>query len=494
MKRNIILLIGLIFLITTACEKEFLDINTNPNTSTEVPPGTLLTNASLALSQVRLTTLNPDAAAYVQYWRPVVVLTGPNTYGFSSIGNDNFWRYTFYGDIIKDLSLAANVAVEEENTNAYAQLKITQAFAWLHGVDRWGEMPFTEANQPDILFPKFDEAPVIYQGILDILDDAIANIDLAEQSEPSTIVAYDPLYAGNMNNWLAFANSLKLRVLMRLSYVEERSAEIASLLSGDTEFIDETDGSENAEFQYAAARVNQNFDFATFDNFTNFGSFAVDASGNRVHQRWRLATKTMVDLLTELDDPRLTSYYQPDIGNPGGEFVGTAVGTAPLPQPETTRGYLSLFYVRQDKSDEWFLASEYYLLAAEAYARGLAQGDAQEALENGVMASLSQFDGSQFEIPEDEKQAYVGSFDLASVSDPVEFIQLQQYLALFYNGAEGWANWRRTKVPDLPVAVGAPINTVISRIEIPESELESNPNAPKVSPLIDKPVYFERPN
>lgn len=494
MKSKLLLLVGLIFITATACEKEFLDINTNPNTSTEVPPGTLLTNAAVSLSQVRLTTLNPDGAAYVQYWRPVVVLTAPNIYGFSSIGNDNFWRYTFYGDIIKDISLAANDAIEAEKFNAYAQLRITQAFAWIHGVDRWGEMPFTEANKPDVLFPKFDEAPVIYQGILDILDDAISKIDVADQSEPSTIVSYDPLYSGNMDNWLAFANSLKLRVLMRLSYVEDRSAEIASLLSGDTEFIDAVDGSENAEFQYAATRVNQNFDYATFDNFTQYGSFAMDASGNRVHQRWRLASKTMVETLTALDDPRLTSYYQPNIENPGGEFVGTEMGAAPLPQPESSRGYLSIFYVRQDKSDEWFLASEYYLLAAEAYARGLASGNAQEALEKGVKASLDHFDGSQFAISEDEKEDYLDDMDLGSVSDPVELIQLQQYIGLIYNGAEGWANWRRTKVPTLPVAVGAPINTVISRIELPESELESNPNAPAVSPLINKPVYFERPN
>ncbi|MCV9389034.1 SusD/RagB family nutrient-binding outer membrane lipoprotein [Reichenbachiella ulvae] len=485
-------ILAVFVLVFSSCD-DFLDVNTNPNASTEVPPGTVMTNASLALSQVLLNTLNPDGEAFIQHHKPVVVLTGPDTYSYSSIGNNNFWQFTFYGDIIKDLNLAAALAEESGRMNGVAQIRIIQAMAWLIGVDRWGEMPFTESNDPAILFPKFDSGDVIYQGIIDILDGAIDMIDTSNQTFETTITDYDPLYGGNMDKWLAFANSLKLRCLMRISYVEDRSAEITELLASGT-FIDALDGSENAEFAYYPNRANQNFDYATFDNFVSFGSFQVDADGNRVHQRWRLASKAMVDILEADNDPRMWSFFQRDISNPAGPITGAVNGAGSLP-PTAERGYVSLFYIRQDKSDEWFLASEYYLLAAEAYARGLAPGGlaaAQTALESGVQASMNHFDGSAFEISTADKQAYVGSLNLSTASDPVQAIQLQQYKALNFQGAEAWSNWRRTKVPSLTVPVGAPINTIIRRIEVPSSEIESNINAPEVSPRIDKPVYFEQ--
>ena len=480
-------------LLTLASCDDFLDINTNPNTSTEVPPGTVLTNAAISLSQNMLNTLNPNGEAYIQHHKPVVVLTGADTYNYSSIGNNNFWEFTFYGDIIKDMNLAAALAENAGKSNGVAQIKTVQAMAWMIGVDTWGTMPFTESNDAAILFPKFDTGDVIYSGIIDLLDDAIAGIDLDDQSSLTTITDFDPLYGGNMNNWLAFANTLKLRCLMRISYVEDRSAEIADLLSTGT-FIDALDGSKNAEFEYFAVRVNQNFDYATFDNFVSFGSFQLDASGNRQHQRWRLASETMVDLLTNRNDPRMWAFFQRDIGNVAGPITGALNGAGALPA-SVDRGYVSLFYIRQDKSDEWLLASEYYLLAAEAYARNLAPGGlaaAQTALENGINASMNHFDGSAFEISDADKTAFLSTIDLSTEADPEAFIQEQQYIALNFQGSEAWANWRRTKVPSLPVPVGAPITTIIRRVEIPSSEIESNINAPEVSPRIDEKVYFER--
>lgn len=493
---NIILAGGFLF-VATSCEPDFLDVNTNPNASVDVPPGTVMTNALLSISQVRLTTTNADGAAYVQQHKPVVVLTAPDTYGFSSIGNNNFYRFTFYGRTIKDLNLAALIAETNGLTNGVAQLRILQAWAWIQGADRWGEIPFVQANDPEFQFPEFDTGDVIYQGIIDIIDNALALMDPTDQS--TAITANDLVFGGDLNSWVRFANSLKLRVLMRLSYVEDRAADIAALLSSG-DFIDAVDGSEDAMFQYVAARNNQNFDYATFDNFVNFGSFAVVTGGSaanpadRIHQRWRLASDAMVTYLDGLSDPRMFSFFQRDAGNASGPIEGAVNGAAALPD-QVDRGYVSLYYIRQDKADDWFLASEYHLLAAEAYARGLAPGGiaaAQTALENGVNASMNVFDGTAYEIAAADKATFIASLNLSALADPVSFIQEQQWVALNYNGTEAWANWRRTKRPVLTPAVGGDITTVISRIELPEDAF-LNPNAPDPAPLVDEPVYFERP-
>ena len=488
MKKYIVLLLIGVFALSS-CEKDFLDVNTNPNASTDVPPGTLMMNAAISLSQVRLTTLNPDGAAYIQHWKPIVVLTAPDTYGFSEVGNNNFWEFTFYQDIIKDLNLAIGLAENNNNQNVIAQLKILQAFAWIHGVDRWGEMPFYESNNPEFQFPKYDDGASIYQGILNLIDDGLSRIDLSQQSEPFTIVAYDHIYGGNMDHWQAFGNTLKLRALMRLSYVQNRSTEISALLSSGANFIDSPE--EDAKFRYFADRSNQNFDYATFDNFTGFGSFLPSAS-DRVHQAWRLASKTMVDLLTDDNDPRLNSFFVPNYANAGGVFVGAENGAVPRPAA-IDRGYVSPFYIAQDKSDDWLLSSEYHLLAAEAYARGLASGDASAALKAGVTAHMNIFDGSAQEIDGTAKTDYLNSLTLTGTADEnAALIQVELYKALFWNGVEAWSHWRRTKQPALSAVVGAPINTVISRIPLPQSTLSSNPNAPEFTPLRDKPVFFEK--
>ncbi len=479
-----------VLITTTSCEDDFLDVNTDPNASTSVPPGTLLMNATISLSQNRLNTLGPDGAAYIQHWKPVVVLIAPDTYGFGEIGNNNFWEFTFYQDIIKDLNLAIILAEEAGNQNVSAQLKIAQAYSWIHGVDRWGEMPFTESNDPSVQFPRFDDGATIYQGIIDLLDDALGRIDVNNQSEPFTIVNFDHIYEGDMQAWVRFANTLKLRALMRLSYVEpQRAGEIASLLSSG-DFIDALDGSEDALFRYFNVRTNQNFDYATFDNFTQFGSFLPSAT-DRQHQAWRLASRTMVDLLTDDNDPRLNALFVPNFENTSGVFEGAVNGAAPLPDA-IDRGYVSNFFFRQDTPDFWVTASEYWLLAAEAYERGLATGDAQAALENGVRAHMNTFDGFPEQISETDKDAYIASLDLSSSADGESLIQTELYKALFYDGAEAWSHWRRTKRPALTPAVGGPITTVISRIPLPQSPLGSNINAPAVSPLRDVPVFFER--
>lgn len=491
MKKYIgILLMGLIVL--TSCEEDFLDVNVNPNASSAVPPGTLLMNASIALSQNRLNTLNPDGAAYVQHHKPIVVLTAPDTYGFSEIGNNNFWEFSFYQDIIKDPNLAITIALEEGNNNVVAQLKIFQAFAWIHGIDRWGEMPFFQVNNEEFTNPEFDEGAAVYQGIIDLIDEGLSLIDLSQQDEPFTIARFDHIYGGDMNNWEAFGNTLKLRALMRLSYVEPgRSAEISTLLSSGANFIDELDGSEDAVFRYFPERPNQNFDYATFDNFTQFNSFLPSAT-DRQHQAWRLATNRMVTLLNADTDPRLYSFFTPFYSRPDSyAFTGAVNGAAPLPDA-AERGYVTNFYIRQDAPDVWLAASEFWLLSAEAYERGLAAGNAQDAFANGTRAHMGIYEGFDEEIPSADIEAYITANSLSGKADAESFIQQELYKALFGNGVEAWSHWRRTKRPALTPAIGGPITTVISRIPLPQSTLGSNSNAPEVSPLRDKPVFFER--
>lgn len=187
-KYFLLLLTSLVFF--TSCEDDFLDINTNPNRSTSVPPGTLMMNAAISLSQVRLTGLNPDGAAYIQHWKPIVVLRDPDTYEFGEIPNNNFWEFTFYQDVIKDLNLAIGAAEADDNQNVVAQLRLLQAFGWIHGVDRWGTMPFDQAVNSEFQFPEYNTGPEIYQGILDLIDGIIRDYLKIQCRNASCLLPY----------------------------------------------------------------------------------------------------------------------------------------------------------------------------------------------------------------------------------------------------------------------------------------------------------------
>ena len=218
-------------LLASSCE-DYLDVNTNPNQPTAADVQLVLPQAivSAAFSTGQFNSYGAHFGGYMA-----------NAGGFSGFGtllnyalqpgdNNNMWN-TVYQDPLKDLKY---VIEKTEGVDEYAYFNaaanILSVYLYQKIVDAFGDVPYEQALQGEkgILTPEYTPAPDIYADMLTRLDDAIALIDNAQFPLRLT-KSYDPLFGAAPNStserdvedqmldWKKFANTLKLRMLIRLS-------------------------------------------------------------------------------------------------------------------------------------------------------------------------------------------------------------------------------------------------------------------------------------
>ena len=477
------------------CEESFEEINENPNGSTDVPPDFLVSEAMILISAIKVQTMDNNGAIWAQQYGPNNTLTPfrVDDYDVAEVSNwSGNLTFNLYLGASKNLDLAFLLAGENGDTIQQGQIRILQAFNFHFLTDAFGDTPVKEAGNFNILYPDYDAQEDIYPYLITLLDEGI---DLINNGGGLALGDGDLVFGGDTENWIRFANSLKLRILMRMSYATDVSSQLSAFLAESPIFIEEN--SQNALFAYYEQLTNSNLYWRTWDNFGDaFGAWE-RANGQRVRQLWMSLGEPLVDIMNDLEDPRLGAYGD----RPPGfdEYVGNPVGGAAL-APAAERTTLSLFFIRSTMPDIWMTASETHLLLAEAYKRGLANGDENIAFQEGVAASMDFYDISpnpKYIISDSAKTAYLASLpdvSLLSADEGTKEIQLQQYIALFGNGTEAWAHVRRTDWPEIPVPTNAPIGQMIARYPYDIDELNANPNAPQSQSLIDQNMWFDVPN
>lgn len=465
----------------TACDDQ-LDINRDPLAATQVDANLLFPEVLVNFSNIRESELDARIGTIPQYYEPAFGVIGDYALGLQSntFLMGNVWG-NIYTNVLKNVTLLEQTAAEAEpgtQNNILAQGKITKVLAYWQATMLWEDVPYTQAVDFTTALPVFDEQETILRGLVGELDEAIALID----DESATITTGDLIYGGDMAAWDRMARSLKFKILMQIANVDESSVsgEIGTTANGNLLVTED----QNAQLDYLDAPGNFNPFWAILNNF---------AGG--VNPTWYIAGEVPFNLLQELDDPRLSVYYSESAeadslgtGNFGppaapGSFNGSG-GTAAI---------VSLNVIRPDRPDTYVVASETQLLLAEARVRGLASGDAQEAFEAGIRASMAEYDGTAAAISEDEKAAYIAS--LGNVNDDNDDdallkIRQQLYLANFERLPDAWAEWRRTKVPALETPAGSSVSGVVRRFFYPPDEVGANPNAPAGQP-VDTPMWYE---
>lgn len=139
----------------------------------------------------------------------------------------NIWD-TYYQEILIDFKdaeqeLRANTEMDTAvKKNKLASIEVMQVLSYSQLVNIFGNVPFTEALNPDNTHPAYDDAATIYASIIDSLNTAIGNFDPSAAGFSSTT---DIIYHGNIDNWIKFANSLKLRLGMMLADVNSTKAQ-----------------------------------------------------------------------------------------------------------------------------------------------------------------------------------------------------------------------------------------------------------------------------
>jgi hypothetical protein len=352
--------------------------------------------------------------------------------------------------------------------------RIIHAYQTAEITDLWGDMPYAEAftaRRPEgerNLFPKYDSQESIYDAVLQQLQDASDALRNSSLVVHAALPTQDVFLGGDLNLWQRFANSVRLRLGMRLSEVAPGKARavVQEILTGGYPLVD----------------VNaQNIIWRTTPNRGG------DDRGlpTRESPQLAYAPKVMLDLMNTANDPRRPVLFAT---NAAGDFVG--LPSSPDEQPaEVTRevfAYLNppLFERHPTYPGAIITAAEVSFLKAEAYQRGWAAGDAaaahRRALEQSVEYYYDLYNSNPNATPMPRPdpaavQAFATSSS-AAYDGTLRSIAVQKWIHLGVNQPyDAWAELRRLDFPELPPdRFGGRVLERTTRITYPSSELSNN--------------------
>jgi hypothetical protein len=476
------------FLVASSCTKDFEEINTNPNLpiAEEASPKLLLTNAIESLAdRIHSIGLGHEiGSGWVQHMAKVQY-TDEDRYIPRVTDINNSWN-GIYATSAMDARTIIKLAEKEGNNNFKGVGMVIEAYGVSVLADLFGDVPYEEAFKGDpadggILSPKYDSQEAVYRKLISNLKEANTLLDPDGEE-----IAGDILFDNDIEMWKKFANSLRLRLLLRMADRDETfvTAEMTEMIDDDPDTypILEWSGDfpENAALAYLGSAPNNH-----------------PINENRKTRDDHRVSKNIVDMLVANNDPRLTVYAS--LASGPKEYVGLPNGlTSAAAAAYNDNGLANTSkigtYFTQGTTPGMFLSyAEQQFTLAEAAERGFITGAGAESYyTDGVWASFYQyhdalqdlFDASatsgQLVLPTTVDEAAEDQLAGAAAWDPanaLELIATQKYIALFDQGLQAWFEWRRTDFPVLTPAVSGVNNGEIPvRLTYPLDEETRNPS------------------
>jgi len=425
MKKIVIKLFSLFTLLVgvTSCEDQ-LDINRDPD--------------SLAQSGVAVSTEFPTAITGVvgaqgsyaalfggfwsQYWtqsnaaNQYKTIDDYSILGTSSMIN-GLYRNMF--DALGDARNVKRIALEQENWDYYLMATVLEAYSSQILVDFYDKIPYEEANNPAILSPQFNDGPAVYDLMIADLNEALSK-DLAT-SKGETPATDDLIFGGVMSKWVAFANTLKLKIYLRQENARPgvASTGINSLLTTDATFL------------------NVDASLTQFEDASDKSNPLYESNERQLNSTTNLrASTTLFSYLQENTDPRLGAYYEAGSSLNQGDFNSAAAPSsiAIVNLMPTTAVYL-------------LSREESLFMQAEAQLKYGSEAIAKENYDAAVIEAFTKFslDGSAFVAPGGE-YVYPTS---GSEQAKLKTIIMQKWVSGFPgNGFDAFFDTNRTGYPE----------------------------------------------
>ncbi len=435
-----------LFLFLSSCTQDFEEINTNPNSPVQVQPSLLLRQVIYDYG---------DELAYEGF-------VAGNLLGqyFTAIDFNLFDRHSltepqFGGNpwptIFKNLRDNEIILEQAHNNEALAVYEgpslILKAYMTAALTDLYGDVPYTEALQGanGNVTPAYDEQSAIYTSDGGILDNLETAIDLLENYSGTGVLEGDIIFNGDLTSWVKFANSLRIKALMRIADRIDVTADLQEIFNNGN-YINQNH--ENAIFGFADNQPN-NFRMANL-RAGDFNLF--------------ILSETAEEILQDLNDPRLELFYRP--------AANTGIYKGLLNGPDASQTSISVAdfsltgrIFREEPGDlnaNFITAWETRFFLAEAAEKGLINADAQALYEDAVKLA---FEYWSVEIPlnylTDGNAAYG-----QNGQNKIEQIISQKWIANIINGYEGWIDYRRTGFPRLKT-ISASLNNNLIPVRLP---------------------------
>ena len=473
--KRIKLILPLIALALVSCDN-YLDVNDSPNNplASQITPNLSISAAQTASYSTLTRRMNEVGNVFMNNWGANVnSFTGGYAEEFGITMSNNFYEdiwNSVYRNTYEYSKIINYPSADYDNHKAIA--KILKSFYFQYLVDLYGDVPYSQAHLGALnTTPAYDDDQAIYRDLIVQLDDAINMINNA----PSTTVAVgseDVILQGDMNGWIRFANTLKLRILLRQATLAETDAATDTYLTDQFALLDNT-------FVNADVTINPGYSNASDSQQNPFVNlmFELDDVTQRNTYRFRRASDYIATQLNiSPTDPRRGRLFTLI----GGQVVGVIQGDASAPDGGAPASLSALGpgLVQNSSQDGYMmLLAESLLLQAEAVERGyITTGDPQALYDAAIAASMATLGATD--------SGYTASVNLidgkgyAASTDKIQAIMYQKSICLNgINGAEIWIEYTRTGyINNIPMPMGAssPTGAKPMRLMYPTSELASN--------------------
>lgn len=450
-------------LFVSACEDGFDEINTDPNSPVSVPASTLVTNGIFNVTYTYWDRdLNSEFGALMVQHMAQNEYTEEQRYSFAQSDFNFRWGNLFSGQNVAaprgglfDLA-AARTIVEESETlsdaqraNQLAVIDIYMAFGFQFITDLWGDIPYSQAFQAgEYAFPAYDAQADVYAGLIASVTSAVNSID---PSAPG-FTSGDILFEGDMASWEAFGNAMLIRLGMRVGNASAVAAGFSGTLPTSDVMLVFGANQDVANPFYQDKEISKRDDF-------------------------RISAE-LVTAMEDQNDPRLAMYAMPapgtaDENGENGQIIGMPYGLADGPAFTLKNSTSDIHTNIEDVATApayLFTMAELEFFRAEALVRNyISTGSDAAAFASAIDHSLRQWGvptaGFGASIPYGTTEA-----------EKLEAIGTQKWIALYTNGVEAFAEWRRLDFPVLePSANMAPgVTGIPVRMLYPTTEDGTN--------------------
>lgn len=445
--------------LLSACTKNFEEINTDPNRIDAISPGTLINPIIYNVAGYNMQRADDITFNLMQVALPFPSASGGlHRYDIAENAGNGTWN-TYY-QWLNNIKEMYNTSVKANDPNYQAIALTLQAWIYSNLTDCFGDVPMKEAVQGDggILHPKFDTQEEIYTTQIKNLDSA-NNLYLTSKS---MIYGTEILYANNVSKWKKFTNSLRMRLLLRLSKKTNVNAyaQLKTMIDNPAKYPVFASNDDAAILKLTGITPltspwGRPIDFTTF----------------------RAVGKFFLDSLNAFNDPRRAKF-----ATQARNAAGTAnIGYVGIPSGYT--GSESQFnYIPSNVNVSLVTASsssvtpmscvimpyaEVEFIKAEVQFINNNGTAAKAAYEAGVKAAVEQWGAV---IPTDYFTATATAYN-----GTLHRIMLQKYYALYFVDYQAWFEYRRTGMPVLPVNTGMAGKQMPTRFKYPIAVRTNNP-------------------
>jgi len=464
-------------IMMASCE-EFLDVNEDPNNPVSVTPDLVLPVGQVYTANI----IQGNTGRRANCIGNMLMYNWSQSDGYSWYTDEFKYNVTssFYQGIFNDSysnALKQYQILDQlegvTNNNYRAIAKVMKAFHFQLLVDFYGDVPYSEALlRSQEATPKYDDAKTIYEDLIAQLDTAILLIDNAEST--SLVPGNDDaIFNGDMMDWKKFANSVKLRILIRQSNMAGRDAYIKAEL--------DKIAAEGSGFITGDVGVNPGYAKEESKQSPVWNYFGYDASGTiTMDNNATCASDFILEYLATTTDPRIDRLYEkPSTGHLGVKQglldYDTPIADAFVPALVSNIGPGILKGATQDAII--YTLAECYFNQAEARQKGLiTTGDDAKTLYNkGIKASFDYLGvaADRFDIYTAQNKNLV-NWDASA--NKLEAIITQKWIAVNGITAEqSWFDYNRTGYPsNLPISLQSAKADRPVRIYYPAGEYSSN--------------------